>query len=322
VGYTVLVTDRAWPDLEVERAAFGGLDVTLVEPVNGSDTAMVELGPSLDAILTCWRAVPPALLENAPNCRIVSRYGIGLDNIPVALATELGMLVTNVPDFCLDEVSDHVMALLLAHARRIVPFASETAAGIWNPAGGRALPRLRGKTLGIVGYGNIGRALAPKAAAFGMNVRVYSRGLPPGDLGAGVTAASNLIRLFGESDFVSLHVPSTPETRHMIDADALRAMKSDALLINTSRGAVVDEAALMAALDAGEIAGAALDVLDGEPPAADRPLLRHPKVIATPHIAFASKEAVTELRHRAASHVAMLFRGERPPHIVNEPAVR
>jgi D-3-phosphoglycerate dehydrogenase len=198
-----------------------------------------------------------------------------------------------------------------------VDFASETSVGSWVPAGGRDLPRLRGKTLGIVGYGNIGRRLAPKALAFGMRVLVTSRSLAPGALEMGVTAVSGLNQLLAESDFVSLHLPATPQTKNLIDEPALRRMKANAWLINTSRGALVDEAALLRALDEGWIAGAALDVLATEPPPADYPLLRHPRVIATPHVAYASVEAVTELRRRAAEHVAHVLRGELPPHVVN-----
>jgi D-3-phosphoglycerate dehydrogenase len=293
------------------------LGVTLVEPEGADPAAMIARGPDLDAILTCWLSVPVELLDAAPRCRMVSRYGIGLDNIPVARATELGMVVTNVPDFCLDEVSDHALALLLAAARRIVPFAGETAAGTWAPSGGRALPRLRGKTLGIVGYGNIGRALTPKALAFGMNVLVYTPRLTPGPLAGGAIATDRIENLLQTADFVSLHVPLTDETRGMIGETALRAMKPTAWLINTSRGAIVDEAALTRALDEGWIAGAALDVLSVEPPPADHPLLGRANVIVTPHVAFASAEAVVDLRRRAAEHVAMLLRGECPPTVVN-----
>jgi D-3-phosphoglycerate dehydrogenase len=304
----VLVTDRAWPDLTVERDVLDSLGVTLVEPDGDDPAAMVALGPELDAILTCWRTVPPALLDAAARCRIVSRYGIGLDNIPVARATELGILVTNVPDFCLDEVSDHAMALLLAAARRIVPFATETSSGTWQPSGGRELPRLRGKTLGIVGYGNIGRRLAPKALAFGMRVLVHTPRLTRGPRDDGTTATASLDELLRESEFVSLHLPATAETRGLIGESALRAMKPTAWLINTSRGALVDEK---------WIAGAALDVLATEPPPVDHPLLGRPNAIVTPHVAFASAEAVEDLRRRAAEHVACVLRGERPPHIVN-----
>jgi D-3-phosphoglycerate dehydrogenase len=317
--FTVLVTDRAWPDLTVERDVLEPLGVELIEP-DGDDANMIALGPQLDAVMTCWRRVPPELLENAPNCRMVSRYGIGLDNIPVGRATELGMIVTNVPDFCLDEVSDHAMALLLSAARGIVSFANQTAGGTWAPAGGGELRRLRGKTLGIVGFGNIGRTLAPKARAFGLEVLVYTPSLTPGPLSDGVTAAESLDELLAASDFVSLHAPVNDETRGMIGEAQLRRMQPTAWLINTSRGALVDEAALVRALDEGWIGGAALDVLASEPPAADHPLLGRQNAIITPHVAFASAEAVVELRRRAAEHVACVLRGKRPPHIVN-PAV-
>lgn len=239
----------------------------------------------------------------------------------MALATELGMIVTNVPDFCLDEVSDHAMALLLAASRRIVPFANETSSGTWAPGGGRNLPRLRGKSLGILGYGNIGRALAPKAAAFGMRVLTYSPRLTAGIMSDGTIAVQTLDHLLSESDYVSLHLPSNESTGGLIGEAALRSMKSTAWLINTSRGAIVEESALVRALDEGWIGGAALDVLSVEPPGpADHPLLGRPDVIVTPHVAFASTEAVIELRRRAAEHVAFVLRGETPPHIVN-PAV-
>jgi D-3-phosphoglycerate dehydrogenase len=313
----VLVTDRAWPDLAVEREELDPLGVVLVEPEGSDDGAMIALGPDVDAVLTCWRRVPPELLEAAPRCRIVSRYGIGLDNIPVARATELGIVVANVPDFCLDEVSDHAMALLLTAARDIVSFAGETATGRWMPSAGMALPRLRGKTLGIVGYGNIGRALAPKALAFGMRVLAYSPSLAPGPMADGVVAAESLETLLRGADFVSLHVPLNDDTRGFIGAAALGAMKPSAWLINTSRGAVIDEAALVRALEEGKIAGAALDVLAAEPPPADHPLLGRPNVIVTPHVAFASAESILDLRRRAARHVAMVLSGERPPTVVN-----
>jgi D-3-phosphoglycerate dehydrogenase len=264
--------------------------------------------------------MPPELLDAAPRCRMVSRYGIGLDSIPVDHATALGMVVTNVPDFCLDEVSDHAMALLLAAARGVVRFSAETSSGAWNPAGGGMLPRLRGQTLGIVGYGNIGRRLAPKARTFGLEVLVHSRTTTAGRLDDGITAVGSLEDLLRGADYVSLHCPATPETRGMIGERALRAMRPHAWLINTSRGALIDDGALLHALDEGWIAGAALDVLATEPAPPDHPLLRHPRTIVTPHVAFASTGSVEELRRRAAEHVACLLRGETPPHIVN-PAV-
>jgi D-3-phosphoglycerate dehydrogenase len=230
------------------------------------------------------------------------------------------MLVTNVPDFCLEEVSDHALALLLACARRIVLFARATQSGVWNLAAGQPIPRLRGQTLGLIGYGGIARALAPKAQALGLRVLAYTPRLASGPLDATTTGMNDLYELLAASDFVSIHVPLTDETRGMLDARALRQMKPTAYLINTSRGAVIDEAALAQALADGQIAGAALDVLAHEPPGPDHPLLRSPNAILTPHAAFYSEAAIADLQRRAAEQAATVLRGELPPNIVN-PAV-
>jgi D-3-phosphoglycerate dehydrogenase len=172
--YTVLVTDYAWPSLEIEREILAAVDAELLVAETGDEEELVALAPQASAILTNWKPVPPASLDAGLGCLIVWRFGVGLDNIPVDRATELGILVTNVPDFCLDEVSDHAMALLLACARRIVTFARSTHACEWNLELGRGLPRLRGQTLGLVGLGRIARKLVPKARGFGLDVIAYS----------------------------------------------------------------------------------------------------------------------------------------------------
>ncbi|GIV76896.1 MAG: 2-ketogluconate reductase [Litorilinea sp.] len=318
--YQVLVTDYAWPSLAIEREILAQVDAALLVAAQGDDAELLRLAPQADAILTCWRPIPPAVLDAAPRCRVVSRYGIGLDNIPVDHATRLGIVVTNVPDFCLDEVSDHTMALLLACARRIVPFARATRAGIWDLQAGRPMPRLRGQVLGLVGYGHIAQAVVPKARSFGLEILAYTPRLPADALAPWGQATNDLDELLSRADYVSLHVPLTPETRHLIDERALRRMKPSAYLINTARGAVVDEAALYRALTEGWIAGAALDVLSQEPPPPDHPLLSLDNVIISPHAAFYSEAAIQDLERRAAVHVAQALRGERPAHVVN-PAV-
>lgn len=293
---SVLITDVAWPSIEIEEAVLESIIAEIVVANAGDEEELAQLAGSADAIMTCWQRVTPAVLDAAVKCLIVARYGIGLDNIAVERATELGILVTNVPDFCLDEVSDHAMALLLSIARRTVPFVQETREGIWDPGQAQILPRVRGLTLGLVGYGAIARTLIPKARGFGLNLIVYTPRLTPGELEPGVLATNDLKQLLQVSDFVSLHAPSTEDTRHLIGADALRAMKNTAWLINTSRGALVDEEALAEALDAGELAGAALDVLATEPPPPDHPLLSMPNVLVTPHVAFSSAAAVEDLQ--------------------------
>lgn len=313
---TVLVTDYAWPSLDTEREVLAAADAEIVVAPIGDDDALVALSRNADAILTNWRRVPPAALEVAERCLVVARYGVGVDNIPVRRATELGILVANVPDFCVEEVSDHALALLLSSARRIVPFADASAAGRWEREIGHSMRRLRGQTLGVIGFGAIARALACKGQALGLRVLAHTPRLKTTDID-GVDVTHDLRRLLAESDYVSLHAPATPETRNLIGEEQLRLMKPTAFLINTSRGALVDEAALGHALRERWIAGAALDVLAAEPPSPDHPLLGTPGCLVTPHAAFWSEEAIAELQTRAAENVASVLRGEVPATVVN-----
>src|SRR5262245_38854304 len=315
----VLVTDYAWPSLDIEREILGELGAELVVAESGEPDELVELADGCEAILTNWRRVPPQALDRAPGCLVVSRYGVGVDNIPVDHATELGILVVNVPDFCLQEVSDHAMALVLACARRVARYARETREGTWR-LDGPGLPRLSEQTLGLVGFGNIARALVPKARGFGMRVLAWTPRLEPGAAGD-VEVARDLEQLLDESDYVSLHAPALPETTGLIGESQLRAMKPTAYLVNTSRGALVDEDALVRALREGWIAGAAVDVLRQEPPPADHPLLALDNAIVTPHAAFYSDTAIVELQTKAATNVARVLGGTLPATVIN-PAVR
>jgi D-3-phosphoglycerate dehydrogenase len=315
----VLVTDYAWPSLDIERKILAQVDAELVVAQTGDEAEIVWLAAAADAILTNWKKVPEAALDVAPNCLVVSRYGVGVDNIPVEHATSLGVLVTNVPDFCVEEVSDHAMALLLACARRVALFDRSTSAGAWDLTLAKGLPRLRGQTLGLIGFGNIARALAPKALGFGMRVLAYTP-TARAKVQPGVELTADLSQLLSEADYVSLHAPATPATRGLIGERELRAMKKTSYLINTSRGALVDEIVLVRALNEGWIAGAALDVLAQEPPPPDHPLLSCEKTIITPHAAFYSEASIAELRTKAATNVAEVLRGRMPVTVVN-PAV-
>jgi D-3-phosphoglycerate dehydrogenase / 2-oxoglutarate reductase len=316
MGSTVLVTDYAWPSLDIERAILAEAGARLLVAETGCEDEIVSMAPEADAILTNWKRVPVAALDTAPRCCIVARYGVGVDNIPVDRATELGILVANVPDFCTTEVSDHALALLLACARRIVRFDRLTHEGRWSLDIAPGLPRLRGQTLGLVGFGRIARALVPKALALGLHVLAYTPRLQQED-GRCVDHTNDFQRLLAEADYVSLHAPATPETQRLIGERALRAMKSTAYLINTSRGALVDEDALARALKEGWIAGAAVDVLASEPPPSDHPLLSMENAIVTPHAAFYSEAAISELQAKAARNVAMALHGEPPQTTIN-----
>ena len=314
----ILITDIAWPDLDIEREVLAAVDGEIMLAGGGTPEEIIALAPQADAILTCWKDVPAEALDIAPNCRVVSRYGIGLDNIPIGRATELGMLVTNVPDFCLEEVSDHVMALLLATARQLFPLSRTPDRSGWTRDTPRPIPRVRGQTLGLIGFGNIARALVPKALGFGLRVIAFTPRLRAEDAPEGVEVTNDLSVLLAASDYVSIHCPLTDETAHLIDANALAQMKPSALLINTSRGGVIDESALIRALKDGQIGGAALDVTDPEPPSADNPLLALENVIVTPHAAFYSVAATAELARKAAQNVVTVLQGGVPKTLINK----
>ena len=313
----ILITDIAWPDYEIEKEVLSAVEGEIMLAGGGTPAEIIALAPQADAVLTCWKDVPAEALDIAPNCKVVSRYGIGLDNIPIGRATELGMLVTNVPDFCLEEVSDHVMALLLATARQLLPLARNPERSGWTRETPRPIPRVRGQTLGLIGFGNIARALVPKALGFGLRVIAYTPRLRQSDAPEGVEVTNDLAALLSASDYVSIHCPLTEETAHIIDEAALAQMKSSALLINTSRGGVIDEEALIRALQDGGIGGAALDVTDPEPPSADNPLLALENVIVTPHAAFYSVAATAELARKAAANVVTVLQGGVPQTLVN-----
>ena len=315
---TVLVTDYAWDSLDIEREILAEVGATLLAAPPGGEHELVELAREADAIMTCWRNVTATVLEAAERCQVVARYGVGLDNIDVKRAGHLGVLVTNVPSFCADEVAEHAIALTLALTRNIVRFARQTASGSWDNAAFGPMRRLRGQTMGIVGYGSLGSALSSRARALGMSVIAYTR-TPPADGGADqqMTFAASLDELLSVADVVSLHLPLTEVTRGLIGARELALMKRGSFLVNTGRGALIERNALIDALASGHLGGAGLDVLPTEPPDGDDPLLAFEQVIVTPHAAFFSKESTATLQRGAARCVADVLGGHRPADVVN-----
>jgi D-3-phosphoglycerate dehydrogenase len=315
----VLVADHAWPSLEIERRVLSAVNADVVV-ADKSDEAFLRQARTADAIATNWRIIPPTLLECATRCRTVARYGVGVDNIPVKKATELGMVVSNVPDYCVDEVATHTLALVLASARQIVASARLTRTGEWIRPPVERLRRTTELTVGVVGFGRIGRLVAAKARAIGFGVIAYRRGPATGledSDGVFVPRAQDLESLLEVSDFVSLHLPLTDATRSIIGDGEFRRMKPSAYLINTARGDLVDQAALERALNEGQIAGAAVDVLSREPPDPADPLLSCEGLVVTPHSAFFSKESVVELERRTAEHIVAVFEGQVPSFVVN-----
>lgn len=316
-GSRVLLTDIAWPDDTVEREVLAAVGAELTLSPAADEATLAALAMDVDAIMTTWARVTSRVIDAAPRLRIVARLGIGLDNIDVQHATRRRVLVTNVPDYCQVEVAEHTLALILALGRNVGLYHLATKQGRYERDIEPPLRRLAGQTLGLVGCGGIGQAVAVRALALGMNVLAWTRGKRP--LPAGCRRAE-LDELLATSDYVSLHVPATPELHRLLDERRLARVKRGAFLVNTSRGALVDEAALADAIERGHIAGAALDVQDREPPDLEGALFRDARVIVTPHAAFASRESVAELRRRAALQVADVLCGRVPPNVVNPQA--
>lgn len=298
----VLVMDYAWPDLSLEQQILDEAGFDLVSVVDEGRPA-TELVEGCSAIMTCWAVVPAELLRAGSALRMVARFGVGTDNIDVAEARRLGLQVTYVPDYCMEEVSDHALGLALAWYRGIVHLDRMIRIGEWDPSAAR-LRRMSALTVGVWGYGRIGRRTAEKFASVGCRVLAHDPFAPAGPPAELV----DLDQLLAESDILTLHMPPSPEGP-VVTASVLARMKPDALLINTARGALVDNDDLIAALDADTIGAAALDVVAGEP---DLPsgLVAHPRTILTPHVAFSSRESLVELRERTAQDVVRVLRGE------------
>ena len=312
--FRVLVTDRAWPDTSIEQQVVSEIEAEIVEPESPGEDDLVRAAATVDAIATNWANVSDAVIRASHRCRIIARFGIGVDNIDLRTATELRIPVTNCPEYCVGEVSDHALGLLLACARRISLFHRRAMRGEYNPATPLPIQRIAGQTLGLVGLGHIARAFVPKARALGLNV--IANTLNGQDHGTGVRMVS-FGELLSASDYVSIHAPLTPQTRGMFDQRAFARMRPSAYLINTSRGGLVDHAALFGALQRNQLAGAALDVFDPEPPDLTEPLFQDERVIVTPHAAFVSEQAIRQLREEAMRNVVAVLSGRRPNNVLN-----
>lgn len=316
-NFKVLITDYAWTSIEPERQVLEEIGTELIVAETGDEEELLTHAYQVDGILTCWKPVRESVISHARKCKIIARYGIGLDNIDVESATENGIIVTNVPDYCVDEVSDHAIALLLACSRNITVYNAAVKTGTWDQNSGQQMYRLREKTIGIIGFGRIARTLIPKALALGLNAIVYSPRSSAEKIEQYNAKKATFAELLEISDFVSIHAPLTEETQYMFSSDEFRAMKRTSFLINTARGGIVDSSALADALKNGEIAGAGIDVLESEPPNSDGPLLHLDNVIITPHAAFISEESILELEVTAATCVLQVLSGRLPDTIVN-----
>jgi D-3-phosphoglycerate dehydrogenase len=312
----VAVSDSVFPDLEPARRVLSRIGAELRLAAAPTAEAIVEAAADADALLVTYATITEPMIRQMTRCRIISRFGIGIDNIDLVAAARAGIVVTRVPDYCIDEVSDHALALLLALARKITVSNSHVHAGRWEMKAVVPLHRLKGQVLGLVGFGRIPQRLAPKAQALGLRVAACDPYVPDPvfeRLGVARVELDELVRM---ADFVSIHAPLVPETRGLFDAERFARMKPTAYVINTARGPIVDEHALAAALDRGQLAGAALDVMPNEPPVGS-PLIGRPDVIITPHTGFYSEESLVELQTKAAEEVVRVLSGQPPKNPVN-----
>jgi len=307
----VVITDYVWESLDVEHRTLDALADIVALKTKKPDEFLHEAA-DCDALLNTYAGPITAQdMSRMPKCRIIARYGIGVDTIDLDAATAAGIIVTNNPTYCIEEVAEHTMALLLACARKVAFYDRMVRSGRWEVPPGKPLFRLVGRTLGLVGFGNIARQVAARAAAFGMRVLFFDPFVKEG------SGKTDLEKLLAESDFLSLHPPLTPQTRKMMNDEALAKMKPTAFLINCARGPVVDTDALVRALDAKRIAGCALDTVDPEPLPNPHPLRGRENVILLPHAAWYSEQAMAGLQAGAPGEVRRVLSGEWPVNVVN-----
>ena len=323
MGFTVVITDHDFPNLEPEERVLRPMGVQL-EVLKSLDRSTLRsaLGRA-DAVINQFIELDAELIAAMPRCLLIVRYGVGYDAVDLEAATRAGICVANVPDYGTQEVALHAISLLLAVHRRLLKYDAALRQDRWlkGPQVVPPIPRLKGLTLGIVGFGRIGRAVSGYAESFGLHRLTYD---PYISRSAAIDGGAVLVdyhTLLRQSDFVAFHTPLNAETRHLLGPNELALMKPSAILINTSRGAVVDTTALARALHAGRLAGAGIDVFEQEPLKSSHPLRTAPNTVLTPHVAWYSEEATLTLKRRVAEEVARVLQGEWPRSLVN-PEVR
>jgi D-3-phosphoglycerate dehydrogenase len=305
--------------VEAEQMSYlEGLDVEFVEKECLTEEALIAACSQADAILALREPFTERVIKELKKCRVISRFGVGLDSIDVPAATRAGIRVTNVPDSNIDEVSTHALAMILGLLRKLKTFDRAVRAGRWDSlTDGAGVRRLNQLTLGIIGFGRVGREVARKAKPFGLIVAAYDPYLTPEAIAAHVVAPMALEEIVESADVLSLHVPLTPETANLLNAERISRMKPGSFLVNVSRGGLVDEEALCAALHSGHLAGAGIDTVAREPMPPHHCLLAFNDVYLSPHAAHYSQSSYAEVRSKAFADVARVLRGEEPIYAVN-----
>jgi D-3-phosphoglycerate dehydrogenase len=306
----VVVTDYTFAGLECEREVIEGAGGLLTALQCRTEEDVIRQASDADGLLVQWAPITRAVIDNLRNCKVIVRYGIGIDNVDLAAARDRGITVCNVPDYCINEVADHTMALALALVRQVTTADRTLRTGQWNPQPGRPTLAPEQMMFATVGFGRTAQAVLNRARGFRFNLAIFDPYLPSSVQVAEDIAVLGWDELLSRADIVSLHVPLSEKTRHLIDDSTLARMKPQALLINTARGGLVDTLALVDALNAGTIAGAGLDVFEVEPIPADHPLLACQNAIVTPHVAWYSEQSMVLLQRMAAEEVMRPLTGQ------------
>lgn len=313
----VALTDYNFPTLDIETEILGKENIELCPRNCRSEDELIEHIRLADGIIDQFFPITRRAIENLEKCRVIAVYGIGTNQIDMHAASEKGIMVVNVPDYCIDEVATHALALILNCARAVSDYGGLVKAGDWAYMRLK-LHRFSSSTVGIMGLGAIGKSVAKKLAGFDVKLLGYDPYVSAESMASLGIAKCSIEELFKESDFITLHMPLTDQTREMVSTGLIGLMKPTAYLINVSRGGLVDEKALLLALNESRIAGAALDVLGQEPPAQDHEIVNHPRAIVTPHIAWYSDESYKELREKVAQSVADVLHNRPPRSIANK----
>ena len=316
--YKVVLTDHVYPDLDYEKEMLASVDAELCYLNSLDEKEISDAVVDADALITCYANISANVIKNMTKCRSITKTGIGVNNIDVAQATAQGIHVMNVPDYCIEEVSDHTVALILCTVRQVVKLSHNVAGGNWSMQGASVIRRIKGKTLGLLGFGKIARRTAEKMQPFGMRILAYDPYITTEQMSALNVTKATLEDVLSQADVVSMNLPLTKETDKMANAMFFSRMKKDAFLVNTSRGGLVDEAALYEALVSGEIAGVALDVLNDEVNVASNPLPNCNNVVITPHSAFHSVESTQEMREKVIADVIAVLSEKAPRYPINK----
>lgn len=312
--WKVVITDCDHGSIEEEKQEFGRIGAELMLAQVKEEEDLIRTCKDADGLINQYALLTRRVLERLPNCKVVSRYGVGVDPVDLKAATDLRIIVANVPDYCMDEVSNQTISMILTLIRKTAFFDQKVKSGQWDFHSGIPIYRTRGKTLGLVGCGKIGLEVARKISNFGVKVISFDPYLQKAPEGIELTDLDTLLK---ESDFISIHCPLNDSTRHLIGQREFGKMEKKPILINTSRGPIIDENALIQALIKGQISGAGLDVLEKEPPDSKNPMLKMENVVLSPHVGFYSVESISELKRRTAENVSDVLLGKWPKSVVN-----